>query len=150
LEYFTFTTVIHASRARVFHFHDNPENLTRVSPPHIRVVVERFDAMALGAQIELTVYPIRFLKTKWLMEISSYKPTTLFEDTMLHGPFSAWTHRREFSGSHERTILNESVRYELPFGIFGRLSDEIIVRQLVRNMFSYRQQRIKELLEAPD
>lgn len=148
MQHFTLTTVIHASRERVFHFHDDPENLVRITPTNIRVSVERFDTPGPGAMVVLKVIPFPLLRTTWEMKISRYKPTEVFEDTMISGPFAYWKHLRTFEGDNERTVLTESVQYKLPFGFLGRLADALFVGRKNRRMFAYRQQRMAELLEA--
>jgi ligand-binding SRPBCC domain-containing protein len=46
------------------------------------------------------------------------------------------------------TKLTDVVEYQLPLGWLGRLANAIVVRRQIESMFSYRQRRTKELLEA--
>jgi ligand-binding SRPBCC domain-containing protein len=54
------------------------------------------------------------------------------------------THRFSEVGDGQ-TLVDDEVRYELPWRPAGRLAQPLVARQLGR-IFGYRQRRVKELL----
>ena len=100
---------VHAPLADVAAFHDDPAALTGITPPPVRVTVERFDApVRVGSQIVFTLHvgPIR---VRWQAEIVEYEANRYFRDVQVSGPFGAWTHTHTFTASADATIVSDRV-----------------------------------------
>lgn len=142
------SVAIAASIDEVFHFHDDPANLVRITPPGIRVVVTTAGPPGRGQRIHLRVRQFLLLTTTWEVEITEYRPPFLMVDEQRRGPFRRWRQERTLVHEHGMTTLTDTVHYDLPFGAFGRLVDGLFVRRQVERMFAYRQSATKRLLEG--
>ncbi|MES2766349.1 MAG: SRPBCC family protein [Bacteroidota bacterium] len=144
---YTRTVEIAAPIESVFHFHNDPQNLLKISPPGINVKIEHSEPTALGAKIILKVSQFGIIKMLWKMQFTEYEPPFRMTDEMLSGPFKTWIQRRELSFKNGKTFLNDSLDYELPFGFLGNIANALVVKYIIKNMFEYRQRKTKELLE---
>jgi ligand-binding SRPBCC domain-containing protein len=77
-------------------------------------------------------------------------PGEEFEDEQLRGPYALWLHRHRFRDDGEgRTVIDDEVRYRLPFGFLGEIAHPIVRMQL-RRIFSYRSSAVRRLLGVPE
>lgn len=144
---FTRTVEIVAPIEKVFHFHDDPQNLLKISPPGINVKIEHAEPTALGAKIVLKVSQFGIIPMRWEMEFTEYEPPYRMTDEMISGPFTTWIQRRELTFKNGKTHLKDTLQYELPLGILGKVANALVVKYIIANMFEYRQRKTKELLE---
>lgn len=72
--------------------------------------------------------------------ISAYDPPFHFQDRMLAGRFREFAHDHHFRQTPDGVLLEDEVRFTLPFGLPGRLVGSFIlvphVRKLVRGRFA--------------
>ena len=135
---------------RVFAFFAAPENLEAITPPELRfrIVTPLPIAMRVGTEIDyaLRLWGIPF---RWRTLISRLEPPLLFVDEQLAGPYRSWIHTHRFSDAGDgRTLIQDEVRYALPWPPLGRLARPAVARQVMR-IFRHRQRRVRELI-APD
>jgi ligand-binding SRPBCC domain-containing protein len=71
------------------------------------------------------------------------------EDEPVKGPYSLWHHSHSFQPIDGGTLIRDSVRYALPFGLLGRLAHACVVKAELNAIFDYRAKKVSELLEAP-
>jgi ligand-binding SRPBCC domain-containing protein len=81
----------------------------------------------------------------WRTEILRSEPPFRFVDVGRKGPHRLWHHTHRFDVVDGGTLLNNTVRYRLPFGILGRLVNTLKMRRDVDKIFDYRSQRSGEL-----
>jgi len=143
----------------VFAFFANPANLPLISPPRAGVkllktkiqpamITTNVVIAGRGSEIDVSVRVLPWLpfRRPWRARITAveYKEqTAYFEDEQASGPFRLWRHRHDFK-TEERagragTLIRDTVLYEIGWGLFGRVAEILIVRRLLRQMFSYRQ-----------
>jgi len=130
----------------VFAFHLDPRNLLRVSPPFIPAKLVSFpERLELGAHIDLRARlgPMWF---HWLFEVTELCPNERFTISGIRGPFRFWEHVHDFEPTDAGTRLTDTVRYELPGGVLGRVAAPIAFHRYVRRTLEYRQRRTLALV----
>ena len=148
MERHTRSVVINAPIERVFHFHDDTRNLLKITPPNIKVRIEAMGSPGLGYQVALTVLMFRILPMKWVVRITEYQPPTSMTDEQVSGPFKSWKQMRLLREVEGGTELTDVVEYDVPFGILGRIANALVIKHQIAQMFRYRQQATKKLLES--
>ena len=139
-------------RDQVFAFFADATNLERITPPelHFRIFTRQPIPMKEGTLID---YKLRLLGVplRWQARISRWQPPVEFVDEQLHGPYRVWRHAHRFHDGGEATIVEDVVRYRLPFGPFGDVFHPLVRLQLKR-IFRYRQVAVRSCLlgEADD
>ncbi|MEM6277985.1 MAG: TIGR01777 family oxidoreductase [Verrucomicrobiota bacterium] len=120
---------------RDWHFREGA--FSRLNPPWERAeVVESFTELKDGARavIEVGMGP---LKQQWIADHELIDNG--FLDRQKSGPFASWEHRHLFEKEEENgSRLTDSIRYRLPFGSFGQVFGNPLVRPKLERMFRYR------------
>ena len=142
------TVVIDAPIERVFHFHDDTQNLLKITPPNIKVTIETMGRPGLGYEVTHKIRQFLFFVMRWHVKITEYQPPVLMVDEQVRGPFASWKQTRRLQMVNGKTELTDIVEYETPFGILGRIANTLVIRRQVKEMFSYRQAATKRLLES--
>lgn len=133
-------------RKQAFTFFEDPRNLFDITPDWLQFVMkdpEMKTKVFEGAEFD---YTIRWygVTLEWKSRIIGYKPPEQFTDVQLVGPFRSWAHLHMFEDVPEGTRMRDIVTYKLPFGMIGRLVHAIVVRRQLKDIFSYRAERIDE------
>jgi ligand-binding SRPBCC domain-containing protein len=127
-----------ASAARVYAFHEQPDALLKLIPPWERIVV-LVPPRSLEAGTRVVV-------RQWIGPISvqiesvhqKCEPGRGFIDAMVSGPFRRWVHEHRFEHMSEGSSwLVDDVEYELPMDPISRPVAPLVERRLER-LFAWR------------
>ena len=123
---------IAAPAADVLAWHGNPGAFERLTPPWMNVrVLEGVGGIAPGdwKRLRVAAGPIG---VPWTLVHSAAEDGTGFVDEQTDGPFASWRHEHRFlSDGPERSVLEDRITYQLPFGAVGQL---VAGRQLERRL----------------
>ncbi len=133
-------------REQVFAFFADAANLERITPPelHLQILTPQPIPMQEGTLID---YRLRLFGVSlcWQARISHWQPPIEFVDEQSHGPYRLWRHTHRFHDDGEATIVEDVVRYRLPFAPFGDIFHPLVRLQLKR-IFRFRQSAVRSCL----
>ena len=132
-------------RKEVFAFFGDAANLGRITPPEVGFEMRtkgRID-MRAGTLIDYTIR-LHGIPVRWRTEITRWEPPHAFADVQVRGPYAVWVHQHRFREEGKETVIEDEVRYALPFGVLGRLAHPLVRRQLAR-IFEYRQSAVERI-----
>ena len=140
------TQTIPRPREEVFAFFADAHNLEAITPPwlHFGVRTPRPIAMAAGT---LIAYRMRLhgVPVRWLTRIEEWEPGARFVDRQLRGPYRLWHHTHTFEDGPGGTVMNDRVRYALPFGPFGDAAHAAFVGADLAKIFDFRRDAVAAL-----
>ena len=142
------TQIIDLPREQVFDFFADAVNLERITPPELNfhIVTPQPIDIKNGCLIDYQL-KLRGIPIKWKTEITGWNPPCSFVDSALKSPYKQWIHLHKFTiGENGETIMNDIVRYRLPFEPFGDVAHWYIKREL-KYIFDYRQKIVDEILK---
>ena len=138
---------IPASLEQTWAFFSNPHNLLSVTPPslNLRVTNKITGTEAYAGQIiTYTVKPLLRIPLHWMTEITKVLPGELFVDEQRKGPYRLWHHEHHFRPIQGGVEMTDLVQYRVPFGWLGEFVNKLVVKRKLRQIFTYRYQRITE------
>src|SRR5512143_3895726 len=95
--------MVKATLHEVATFHDDPVSLVAITPPPVRVTIQRFDKpVRAGSRVIFRLAMGPFGVT-WDGTIAEYVDQQYFRDVQQRGPFGAWSHTHSFSAEAGET-----------------------------------------------
>ncbi|MES2690047.1 MAG: SRPBCC family protein [Bacteroidota bacterium] len=141
------TTVINKPIEEVFDFFSKAGNLNVITPPGLQFVITSPLPITMEAGC-LIDYRIKLfgISFKWKTLISVWQPPFRFVDEQLKGPYVKWHHTHEFRAlENETTQMTDTVVFQSPGWILEPLVHYLFVNKRVKQIFSYRGQKLKEI-----
>ena len=131
------TTRVPAPIDEVWAFHSTIDGLRALTPDWMRLEIEGVegpdgaadpDVLVEGSRIRMSIRPFGVgPRQRWVSQIVDREPggdapvedRARFVDEMTGGPFRQWEHTHAFHADGDETLLVDTVRYRLPFGVVG-------------------------------
>lgn len=125
----------------------NPKNLAVITPPSMGFKTLSGDdrEMYSGQIIHYTITPMFGIKLQWVTEITHIMHNSHFVDEQRYGPYKFWHHKHFFKEIDGGVEMEDIVHYKLPMGILGRMVHPFIVKSKLKEIFDYREKKLKEL-----
>jgi ligand-binding SRPBCC domain-containing protein len=131
----------------VFGFFEDPNNLARITPESLGFHILRMvpDRIQEGTIIE---YRLKFygFPYMWRTLIEGWTPGSQFVDTQSKGPYCLWHHTHTFTKAGDGVLVEDVVKYRMPFGFLGDIMHALIVKAQLKQVFDHRVQKIAEFL----
>jgi ligand-binding SRPBCC domain-containing protein len=151
---FEYASNLKADPRKVFEFHLQPKNISRVNPWWVRVVsLQSLEQIVAGAQISLKVRSLGLPQT-WevtVQEVEDFSGTpgrAHILDVAQRGPFPFWRHLHEFWAAPGGTTgLVDRVEFLPPGGLVGVLLLPLI-RRVFAEMFRARHEATRKIFES--
>ena len=144
----TRTQLLDGAPADVLPFFADARNLEAITPPllRFRVITPAPIAMRAGALIDYRLR-VHGAPLRWRTRIEAWDPPRRFVDSQIQGPYALWHHTHTFEpAAGGRTLMTDSVRYAIRFGVLGAVAHALFVRRDVERIFAHRAQVIPGLL----
>jgi uncharacterized protein (TIGR01777 family) len=139
-----FRSSIPASADDVLAWHRNPGALERLTPPWMDVrILDAEGGIAPGdwARLRVPVDPAAFT---WTLVHEALPDGMGFVDVQQAGPFRTWRHEHRFlPDGPNRSVLEDRIVYELPYGALGSAFADGRVRAQLARLFHFRHRRTR-------
>lgn len=80
--------------------------------------------------------------------ISVFDPPFHFQDRMLEGRFRTFEHDHRFREVEEGVLLEDELRFTMPFGLPGKLVGQVVLVPHIRRLLRERFAMLKEIAET--
>ena len=135
---------LEAGPGEVYAFHEDPRNITRISPPSLLVEkVECSVPAAPGGRFRLRIRQFG-VPMEWVGVWEEAVAPERLVDGAVSSPFRHWRHRHLFRADGDGTVMTDSVEYALPWGLLGRLLDRTVMRLVFTAMFAARHRATRD------
>ncbi len=135
--------------ATVWEFMSSPKNLALITPAHMNFKIigdeAKIEKMYPGQLIEYHITPLLNLKMHWVTEITHVKHLSYFVDEQRKGPYSLWHHKHFLTEVNGGVEMKDVVHYKLPFGIFGKLANTLVVKKQLQQIFDFRYNKLNKI-----
>lgn len=146
METFTQTSLINCTLEELSNFHLDTNNIKLITPSHTKVELIDYEEGTFEGKIIKLKTTRAWVPIDWIVKIEKYEYPNLMVDVALKSPFAFWEHQHIFTKKGSMCELKDVIKYELPFGILGKLIAPFIKKDIA-NMFIYRHKQTKKILE---
>jgi len=89
-----------------------------------------------------------FKTRQFTSRISAMEPPHFFVDEMIQGDFKSFYHEHHFKAAANGTILIDKINFETPYGIFGKMANNLFLTSYIKKFLEKRNAVIKEYAET--
>ena len=85
---------------------------------------------------------------RWDTLIQDWDPPRRFVDVQVRGPYRLWHHTHDLIAvdGGRATLMRDTVRYAVGFGVLGEVARRALVKRDVEAIFDFRRERVPELV----
>lgn len=139
-------STIRCTQDELFEFHTDSNNITKITPPNIKVQLLNNDTTTYQGKVVRIKTTKFFIPTYWEVKIEKLERPNILVDVAQRSPFTHWVHQHIFTDKGDHCELKDIIEFELPFKPLSTLIEPFIEKD-IKDMFDYRHARTKELLE---
>ena len=81
-------------------------------------------------------------------KITAFKAPDFFVDEMVSGVFKSFKHEHHFKDVANGTLMKDVFDYASPFGLLGKLADQLFLRNYMTKFLTERNRVIKDFAES--
>ena len=143
---------LHTDIRSAWNFFSSAKNLARITPPEMdfKILTDLGDTeIYVGMIINYTVKPLFGIPVHWRTEIQQIDKPKQFTDKQVKGPYKLWEHTHLFFEREGGILMQDEVKYQLPFGFIGAFAHWLIVRKKLEHIFNYRRKVLHEIFPRP-
>lgn len=143
------TELIPAPRQQVFEYLTDPKNLVYLLEPIIQVdVLSGEIPLKRGNEFHMNMTRLGLTQSVRL-RIEDVLMGSRMTYRQSEGLFASWVHTMKFDDHGDRaTVVTDLVDYQIPFGILGYLSDDLLLKGDMQRLLVKRLQKAREHFEA--
>jgi ligand-binding SRPBCC domain-containing protein len=144
---FAHRSIVSASAARLFQWHERPEALLDLVPLRRWVRIEhQVGGLRDGGRATIAVGAGPF-RARWEARHFGFIQDEQFCDEQLSGPFAMWRHTHVFEAiGPNQTAYEDRVECVLPGGAFINWLSAPILRRMLTRMFEWRHKVVREAM----
>ena len=135
----------------VFPFVADARNLEAITPPllRFRLLTPEPVEMRSGTFLQYALR-VRGVPVRWDTLIQDWEPPHRFVDVQVRGPYRLWHHTHELVAldGGRATLMRDTVRYAVGFGVLGEVARRALVARDVEAIFAFRAERVPGLVGA--
>lgn len=87
------------------------------------------------------------VRQRLTVKVTEFDRPRLFVDEMIEGTFRSFKHIHEFSAQDGLTLMKDTVIWQSPFGILGKIVDKLLLERHLRNLVTNRNKKLKDIAE---
>ena len=137
-------SIANRGKNEVFDFFSSPSNLGLATPQWMNFrILETQTPILKGSEFiyQINIGPIPL---KWKSEIIHWDQDNEFVDLQIKGPYKLWWHRHKLTEQADGTVLMEdTVLYRIPMGYLGRIAHKLLIQNILKRIFNYRNKIIE-------
>ena len=81
-------------------------------------------------------------------KVTKFDYPNYFVDEMQKGAFKSFKHEHHFVEQNEKTVMTDIFDYKSPFGLLGKLADELFLKKYMTDLLTERNRIVKEFAES--
>jgi len=133
----------------VFPFFADARNLEAITPPLLsfRLLTPEPVSMGVGTFLQYALR-VHGVPVRWDTLIQEWDPPRRFVDVQVRGPYRLWHHTHELRADGDGTLMRDTVRYAVGFGLVGEVARRTVVRRDLEAIFAFRAERVPGLVAS--
>ena len=132
-------------------FMSSPKNLEKITPESMEFKITSNNGDQLmypGMIISYKITPLLNFPLRWVTEITHVKEKEFFVDEQRLGPYRMWHHEHIFKIKEDGVLMTDIITYIPPFGLLGKLANNLFIKRRINKIFDYRSQIIERLFNT--
>jgi ligand-binding SRPBCC domain-containing protein len=148
--YYNASQLLPINMDEAWKFFSSAKNLAVITPQELDFkILSTLDGKEIyeGMLIDYTVKPLFGIPVRWQTEIYKVNKPSAFTDRQLRGPYKVWEHTHRFFEKENGVLMEDEVKYQLPFGIIGEAVNSILVQKKIKEIFDFRREILMKILK---